>query len=99
MQVVIGLYPRSTSKEEHQRFLTEMASTLRGYHLPVNAISSKKDTGGAVIVEVPDSHELHEITRSLASFAEDLARQAGADVSFPLSIPAYGFSVTIAGAA
>lgn len=100
MQVVIqGLFKNSGTERERQAFLRELQICLKGFNLPVLQISSQRPTGGDVILEVPETLELHEITRSLASFAEILARQNRRDVYFSITIPSYDFAVDIGGAA
>lgn len=101
MQVILH-FNRGTSwtVEERKIFLRDLRTTLvNSFRLPIDRISSEHPTGGDVILEVPDSLEPDQITQSLASFAEVLARQNGADVSFPISIPIWNFKVRIAGAA
>ncbi|MBZ9572877.1 hypothetical protein KJA17_01645 [Patescibacteria group bacterium] len=88
-----------TTEEKQAEFLREFKDTLRGFGLPVSEISSEKKTGGPISLEVPDHLELNEITRSLASFAEVLARQERRDVYFGIYVPQYDFQVTVAGAA
>ena len=97
--VVKSGFGDSTSKAEHQKFLQDFRETLRGFGLPVSAISSEKQTGGSISLEVRDDFELNEITRSLASFAEVLARQVGRDIYFDIEVLPHQFRVTVAGAA
>ena len=97
--VVKGGFSDSSSKAEHQKFFQDFSETLRGFGLPVSAISSEKETGGSISLDVPDDLELNEVTRSLASFAEVLARQVGRDIYFDIEVLPYQFRVAIAGAA
>lgn len=99
MLIVLRGFRDSQTVAEHEQFLREFQSTLQTFGLPVHRILSERTTGGAIHVELPEWVELHETTRSLASFAEVLARQTGQDVSFPLEIPSIGFNVLVAGAA
>lgn len=92
-------FGHETTEEKQIEFLREFKNTLRGFGLPVSEISSEKKTGGTISLEVPDHIELNEVTRSLASFAEVLARQEQRDVYFDIYVSRYGFQITVAGAA
>lgn len=87
------------SEKEQEDFLKGLMETLNDFSLPVSAISSEGMTGESIYLEVPNDLELREITRSLASFAEVLARQNQCDVYFDINIPDHSFNATIAGAA
>lgn len=100
MKVIIKLgFEREATEAEQRISLNALKETLIGFQLPVSDISSERKTGGPISLEIPEEMELHEITRSLASFAEALACQNQRDVHFDIEVPKHGFEVTIAGAA
>jgi len=101
MKVIIkrGFGCEAANETEQMIFLKDLKETLNDFLLPVSDIASERKTGGPISLEAPDYLELHEITKSLASFAETLARQTQKDVHFDIFVPRYNFECTIAGAA
>lgn len=98
MKIIISRgYGSEVSRLQQIKRLDLIKKALRAYPLPVSEVSSQRETGGQIYVEVSDDTELSLITRVFSTFAEDLAWKTSENIFFDIEIPALGFEITIAG--